>query len=235
MTTPRGREHTRPEEARAPGCFVERPAGPGARACRGLVCDPRPGLPPPRAQGSPSQARPSDPGRHSIPGPLVHMPAQLSQHGGAPGQLGTRGGSAGHTGGSAGHTGRVSWAHRGVSWAHGAGQLGTQGVQLGPRGGSAGHTGAWALCSEPQQAENRPQRPLEAQSHTSHPSTTASRRPPHLPGQSLHRQPQLPAQLSQEQEPGEQHSSGHAAHAPACRGGRDGNPTALCPHQIQRG
>ena len=182
MTTPRGREHTRPEEARAPGSFVERPTGPGLRPAeassvtRALVSHrpvhraplPKPG---PRTPG----------GTASLAHSCTRQPHSANTE-----------------------EGQVSWAH----------------------GGSAGHTGAWALCSEPQQAKNRPQRPLGAQSHTSHPSTTVSRRPPHLPGQGLHRQPQVPAQLGQEHEPGEQHRSGHAAHAPACRGGRDGNPTA---------
>lgn len=82
-----------------------------------------------------------------------------------------------------------------------------------------------ALCSEPQQTENRPHRPLGAQNHISYPSTTASRRPPRLPGRGPHGQPQVPAQLGQKQESGDQHRSGHPAHAPASRGGSGGNPT----------
>ena len=81
------------------------------------------------------------------------------------------------------------------------------------------------MCSEPQQTENCLHRPLGAQNHISYPSTTASRRPPHLPGRGPHGQPQVPAQLGQKQESGDQHRSGHPAHAPASRGGSGGNPT----------
>ena len=112
MTTPRGREHTRPEEARAPGSFVERPTGPGLRPAeassvtRALVSHrpvhraplPKPG---PRTPG----------GTASLAHSCTRQPHSANTE---EGQV------------SWAHRGGVSWAHGGVSWAHGVSQLGIQ-------------------------------------------------------------------------------------------------------------